>query len=62
LEDVAEHRALRGEVMRVVEIAKKRRSTEDTLREEVRRAVRRYLSEVAGAKPAVDVHLLDRDG
>jgi ribonuclease J len=62
MEDVSELRALRGEVMRVVELAKKRRSTEDTLRDEVRRAVRRYLSDVAGVKPAVDVHLLDRDG
>lgn len=62
VDDGADLRALRGEVVRVVEIANKRHSHEAAVRDEVRRVVRRYLSEFAGVKPVVDVHLLDHDG
>jgi ribonuclease J len=62
IDDTGELRELRGEVARVVEIANKRRTHETALRDEVRRAVRRYLSKLAGVKPVVDVHLIDHDG
>jgi ribonuclease J len=57
LSDPAELRALRGEVVRAVELARRRRYEGEALREEVRRAARRYLLDVGGVRPVVDVHL-----
>jgi hypothetical protein len=45
-------------VVRAVELARRRRYDGEALREEVRRAVRRYLLGVGGVRPAVDVHLI----
>jgi ribonuclease J len=53
-------RALALEIARVVETARKRRSSNDQLEEEVRRAVRRRLLEVGGVRPVVDVHVIEQ--
>jgi len=47
------------DITRVVETARKRRSSVDVLLEEVRRAVRRRLLETGGVKPVVEVHILE---
>jgi len=47
------------EVSRVVETARKRRSSLHELEEEVRRAVRRRLLESSGARPMVAVHVIE---
>ncbi len=57
--DPAEERALKGVALRAIERAQKRRSDLDDLREEVRRAVRRELFDIAGSKPVVEVHLIE---
>jgi ribonuclease J len=59
MEDPAEERALKAVALRAVERAQKRRFSLDELREEVRRAVRRQLFDVAGSKPVVDVHIVE---
>jgi ribonuclease J len=59
MEDPAEERALKGVALRAVERAQKRRFDLDELREEVRRAVRRELFDIAGSKPVVDVHVIE---
>jgi ribonuclease J len=53
---------LRGaalDVARVVETAKKRRSSVEEIKEEVRRVVRKRLLETSGARPVVDVHVIE---
>jgi ribonuclease J len=55
-------RALTLEVARVVETARKRRSANDELAEEVRRAVRRRLLEIGGTRPVVEVHVIEPGG
>lgn len=57
--DDAALRAISPEIARVVETARKRRSTNDELKEEVRRAVRRRLLEIGGTKPVVEVHVIE---
>lgn len=59
MEDPAEGRALRDVALRAVERAQKRRFDVEDLREEVRRAIRRELFDIAGTKPVVDVHVIE---
>jgi len=61
IDEPHEHRALRGELARVAEIARKRRSSDDVLRDETRRAVRRFVADLTGERPLVDVHLLGEE-
>jgi ribonuclease J len=61
-EDPAELRALTAAVVRAVEAARRRRMSQDELREEVRRSVRRRLLDVGGVRPVVEVLVLDQDG
>jgi ribonuclease J len=57
--DDAALRAISLEIARVVETARKRRATNDELKEDVRRALRRRLLEVGGARPVVEVHVIE---
>jgi ribonuclease J len=59
MEDPAEERALGNVALRAVERAQKRRFDAVDLREEVRRAVRRELFDIAGSKPVVDIHVIE---
>lgn len=59
MQDPAEDRALGNVALRAVERVQKRRGDAEDLREEVRRAVRRELFDIAGTKPAVDVHVIE---
>jgi ribonuclease J len=55
--DPANLRGLKGEVARAVELSKRRRHGDIELKEEVRRTVRRFLLDVGGVRPAVEVHV-----
>jgi ribonuclease J len=59
MHDPAETRALGNVALRAVERAQKRRADVEELREDVRRAVRRELFDIAGTKPVVEVHVVE---
>ena len=59
MDDPAEERAVRAAALRAIERAQRRRFDIDEMREEVRRAVRRELYDVAGTKPVVEVHVIE---
>lgn len=51
-------RRIATEIVRAIEEARRRRTSKDVLKEEIRRLVRRRLAEVGGTKPVVEVHLV----
>ncbi|HVU04148.1 MAG TPA: ribonuclease J [Polyangiaceae bacterium] len=59
--DGADVRALRGEVERAATNGRRKRLDDEAVKVEVRRAVRRFLLDVSGQKPVVDVLLLEAE-
>ncbi len=57
----ADVRALEMTAVRAVEIASRKRRKRDELVDDVRRAVRRHVLDVAGARPVVEVLVVERD-
>jgi ribonuclease J len=61
LSEPAALRPIEREIARVVESARKERRRSDSLREELRRIVKKRLLDIGGTRPVVEIHVLETD-
>jgi ribonuclease J len=60
--DAASLRPLERSIVSTIESAKKRNASREALRDEVRRVVRRFVADLGGTRPVVEVHLIEQEG
>jgi ribonuclease J len=60
--DAASLRPLERSIVSTIESARKRKASRQELRDEVRRVVRRFVADLGGTRPVVEVHLIEQEG